>query len=114
MAGEREMAIREMVKQVVISAGYPHMMFTPYCEQHRETGNGSCKGCESDEGCKKGNDILVVMATSSLMLNRISSLGEMLQFQKDVTEEMKKILKKEDGEDLDLGGFNEIFGKEVD
>lgn len=59
------MDIKKVLKEIIRIDGYPIHMDTAFCRAYRES-HSNCIGCESELGCKKFIDALLIVAVQSI------------------------------------------------
>ena len=55
----------DRVKAMVVTKGNPVYMGSEYCKQHKAE-YGNCVGCESEKGCNKVANIVLLLAQSAI------------------------------------------------
>lgn len=88
MSGPGEL-VSEAVKEMVKDKGFPVHMDSPYCKEYKKE-HESCRGCESEEGCKKAAQILLLVMEAQAYEPK--SFSEYQQVNQNVAKQIAELL----------------------
>lgn len=81
------------MKKKLTTAGYRVEFETLFCKQFRET-HDNCKGCESEVGCRKQAELMMILATS--LIAKHDTPQQIMDNTKWMANKMKEIIDVED------------------